>query len=405
MTPETESGIPADLRSALQSFPFRGAEGLHTPELGDLEKAYLSDCIDSGYVSSAGAYVDRFETELATFSGANFAVATSSGTTALHLALLALGVRPGEVVLVPAITFVATANAVAHCGGTPVALDVDPESMGLDPIALSRYLESETTSGPAGTRVHTLSGARVRAVIAVHVFGHPCNIVKIAEVCDGFGLLLLEDAAESLGSSVSGKHTGLFGSAGVFSFNGNKTITTGGGGCVVTNDPRLAETVRHLGTTARVPHLFEFDHDVVGYNYRMPNINAALGCAQLERLPGLLDAQRELYGSYAHHFSGVASVEVVSEPPNTHSNYWLQAIRLRNGGRQTRDEVLAYGADLGIPLRPLWNPIPLVEAYRGGPHQEIPVATALYDSILCLPSSPGLLRSSTTVIADSEQLS
>lgn len=402
MTPETETGIPADLRNALWGFPFREAEGLHTPELGDLEKAFLTDCIDSGYVSSTGAYVDRFESEVAAFSGANFAVATSSGTTALHLALLAAGVRPGDVVLVPAITFVATANAVAHCGGTPVALDVEPQSMGLDPIALKRYLGSETTIGPGAVRIHTSSGAVVRAVIAVHVFGHPCDIVSIAEVCDGFGVPLLEDAAESLGSFVGGTHTGLFGVAGVFSFNGNKTITTGGGGCVVTNDSRLAEKVRHLGTTARMPDPFEFDHDVVGYNYRMPNINAALGCAQLERLPGLLEGQKGLHESYVHHFSGVDSVEVVAEPPGRQSNYWLQAIRLRHGDRKTRDEVFTYGAGLGIPLRPLWKPIPLVEAYRGGLHEEIPVATAMYNSIVCLPSSPALLRALPTVVFDSE---
>lgn len=405
MSRETETPIPADLRSALESFPFVGAEGLHTPELGELEKAYLTDCIESGYVSSAGAYVDRFESELAAFCGANFAVATSSGTTALHLALLASGVGPGDIVLVPAITFVATANAVSHCGATPVALDVEKESMGLDPSALKEYLDSETTSGLGGNRVHTSSGATVRAVIAVHVFGHPCDIVRIAEVCEGLGVVLLEDAAESLGSFVGGLHTGLFGAAGVFSFNGNKTITTGGGGCVVTNDSRLAEKVRHLGTTARVPDPFEFDHDVVGYNYRMPNINAALGCAQMERLPALLGGQKELHRLYSDHFSDSDSVEIVSEPPNRQSNYWLQAIRLRNEGRQTRDEVLAFGAELGIPLRPLWKPIPFLEAYQGGRHQEIPVATGFYDSIVCLPSSPGLLRSSTTVLSDSERIS
>jgi perosamine synthetase len=398
VTSETTTDIPSDLRGAFEQFPFQGAEGLHIPELGDVEKAYLSDCIDSGFVSSVGAYVDRFESELASFAGAKFAVSTSSGTTALHLALLAAEVKPGDIVLVPAITFVATANAVAHCGAKAVALDVEEESMGLDPQGLSEFFDSQTTRGADGTRLHTDTGAVVRAVIAVHVLGHPCDIAAIAEVCERFGVLLLEDAAESMGSFVDGVHTGLFGFAGIFSFNGNKTITTGGGGCVVTNNPVVAERVRHLGTTARIPDPFEFDHDVVGFNYRMPNINAALGCAQLERLPGLLSAQKDLYEVYRRHFIEVESVEVVSQPEGRQSNYWLQAIRLRHGGREARDAVITLGAQLGIPLRPLWKPIPLVEAYRDGFHEEIPVATTIYDSVVCLPSSPAILRSSSSTL-------
>ena len=400
MTSRIKTEIPSDLRGALERFPFQGAEGLHTPELGDLEKAYLSDCIDTGFVSSVGEYVDRFESELASFAGARFAVATSSGTTALHLALLAAEVKPGDLVLVPAITFVATANAVAHCGAKAVALDVEEDSMGLDPKGLSEFFGSQTTRGPDGTRLHSATGAAVRAVIAVHVLGHPCDIVAIAEVCERFGVLLLEDAAESMGSFVDGVHTGLFGFAGIFSFNGNKTITTGGGGCVVTNNPVVAERVRHLGTTARIPHPFEFDHDVVGFNYRMPNLNAALGCAQLERLPALLSAQQEIYSSYLGHFGDVDSVEVVSQPQGRQSNYWLQAIRLRHGGREARDVVLSLGAELGIPLRPLWKPIPLVEAYRDGVHEDIPVATAIYDSVVCLPSSPAILRPASSTLPE-----
>ena len=402
MTLETKTEIPSDLRGAFEKFPFQGSEGLHTPELGDLEKTYLSDCIDSGFVSSVGAYVDRFESELASFSGASFAVATSSGTTALHVALLAAEVKPGDLVLVPAITFVATANAVAHCGAKAVALDVEEESMGLDPKGLSEFLESQTTPGPDGTRLHTVSGAAVRVAIAVHVLGHPCDIVAIAEVCERFGVLLLEDSAESMGSFVDGVHTGLFGFAGIFSFNGNKTITTGGGGCVVTNSPVVAQRVRHLATTARIPHPFEFDHDVVGFNYRMPNINAALGCAQLERLPGLLSAHKDIYEVYRRHFAEVESVEVVSQREGRRSNYWLQAIRLRRGGREARDAVISLGAQLGIPLRPLWKPIPLVEAYRDGLHKEIPVATAIYDSVVCLPSSPAILRATSSALAGAE---
>lgn len=393
MTSEKTRTIPSDLRNSLENFPFREVEGLHTPELGELEKSYLADCIDSGYVSSVGAYVDRFENKIAEFSGAQNVVATSSGTTALHLALLATGVQPGDTVIVPAITFVATANAVAHCGATVMALDVEGQSMGLDPRTLSQFLELETRSYADGTRVHTETGAVVRAVIAVHVLGHACDIEAIAAVCRGFGVTLLEDAAESMGSYFGNTHTGLFGSAGIFSFNGNKTITTGGGGCVVTNDNELAKRVRHLGTTARIPDPFEFDHDSVGYNYRMPNINAALGCAQMERLPDLLSGQKELHKVYAEHFECVESVDLITEPPGRRSNYWLQAIRLRQEGMDYRDALLAFGAKVGIPLRPLWKPIPLVKTYQGSGHNDVPVAKELYHSVVCLPSSPSLLRS------------
>ena len=399
----TDSGsgvFPEDLRAALESFPFQGAEGLHTPELGQLEKDYLTKCIDSGYVSSIGAYVERFESELAAFSGAQYAVATSSGTTALHLALLAVGVKPGDIVLLPALTFVATANAIAHCGATPVALDVEEASMGLDPEVLAEFFESETTEGPEGTRLHRASDTPIAAVIAVHVLGHPCDIVATSEVCAKFGVSLVEDAAESLGSYVAGTHTGLFGSVGVFSFNGNKTITTGGGGCVVTQDKSIADRVRHLGTTARIPDPFEFDHDVVGYNYRMPNLNAALGCAQLERLPELLEGQRKLHDLYAYHFSHVESATLLDEPEGRESNFWLQALKLRSGGLAAREAVLTYGEGRGIPLRPLWKPIPAVKAHQHGLHREIPVALALHESVVCLPSSPSLLRQSSLTLAE-----
>ena len=393
MRSEKTLNIPSDLRRSLETFPFSGMEGLHTPELGELEKAYLADCVESGFVSSVGAFVDRFESELAEFSGAQNVVATSSGTTALHLALLTTGVQPGDIVIVPAITFVATANAVAHCGATVVALDVEGQSMGLDPTILSQYLELETTSHADGTRVHTKSGAVVRAVMAVHVLGHPCDIEAIAGVCREFGVTLLEDAAESMGSYVGNTHTGLFGLAGIFSFNGNKTITTGGGGCVVTNDNEFAKRVRHLGTTARIPDPFEFDHDRVGYNYRMPNINAALGCAQMERLPGLLSGQKELVKVYVEHFGNVESVDVITEPAGRRSNYWVQAIRLKQEGKNSRDALLVLGAKLGIPLRPLWKPIPFVKAYQASGQNNVPVARELYESVVCLPSSPSLLRS------------
>jgi perosamine synthetase len=389
----TAHNISLELRSALNSLPFRHAEGLHTPELGELEKKYLNECIDSGYVSSVGAFVDEFENRICDFTGARFAVATSSGTTGLHLALMAAGVMNADLVVIPAITFVATANAVKHCGAEPWVLDVENSTMGLDPTLLSTFFSEETEVDSDGNRVHIKSGRRVAAVVAVHVLGHPCDIESIERICSESEVVLVEDAAESLGSLVGVRHTGRFGLCGVLSFNGNKTITTGGGGCVITDDENVAKIVRHLSTTARIPHPFEFDHDMVGYNYRMPNINAALGCAQMERLPGLISNQRALYDFYSTYFGGVSEVTVVAEPSGSSSNYWLQAFRLTSPSKSACDAILEFGQAIGLPLRPLWKPISLIQAYGVETRQTTPVALDLYHSVVCLPSSPSLFAS------------
>lgn len=395
MTKTNGPKVPEDLRSALLSFPFPLSEGLHTPELGNLEKSYLNACIDSGYVSAVGAFVDRFEQEVAEFTGAQHAVATASGTTGLHVALLALGVGPGDMVVIPAITFVATANAVRHCGAVPMVLDVEQSTIGLDPDALSNFFSEETKFSADGLVVHGESGLVVRAVIGVHVLGHSCQITRIAQQCREVGVPLLEDAAESLGSFFEGKHTGRFGIGGVLSFNGNKTITTGGGGCVITDDASFAHKIRHLATTARISHPYEFDHDVVGYNYRMPNINAALGCAQMERLDGAIARQRTLHGLYEEHFAEVETVSVISAPEGSDSNYWLQAIRLSDSSLATRNAVLDLAGSLQIPMRPLWKPIPMVQAYQQGLSQNTPIANVMYESVICLPSSPSLVPTKT----------
>ena len=389
------SKIPGDLYSALLSFPFRGSEGLHTPELGDLEKIYLGACIDSGYVSSVGAFVDRFEQEVSEFTGVEHAVATSSGTTGLHVALVALGVGPGDAVIIPAITFVATANAVRHCGAVPIVLDVENLTMGLDPDALYDFFSSETRSSGDGQIVHGETGLVVKAVIAVHVLGHSSQITRIAEHCAEMGVPLLEDSAESLGTFFEGRHTGRFGIAGVLSFNGNKTITTGGGGCVITDDASFANRLRHLATTGRISHPYEFDHDVVGYNYRMPNINAALGCAQMERLDGVIARQRTLHRHYEDHFADVDTASVISAPEGSDSNFWLQAIRLSNPSLETRNAVLELAVSLQIPMRPLWKPIPMVEAHQRGLSRNTLTARAMYESVICIPSSPSLVAPKT----------
>lgn len=385
--------VPTGLWSALDSLPFRHVDGLHTPELGELEKKYLNECIDSGYVSSVGAFVEEFEKRISDFTGARFAIATSSGTTGLHLALIAANVQRDDLVIIPAITFVATANAVEHCGAKPWVLDVEDSTLGLDPTLLSSFLIEETHVDGDGHRIHTKSGRRVAAVVAVHVLGHACNIESIERICLESQVVLVEDAAESLGSLVGDRHTGRFGLCGVLSFNGNKTITTGGGGCVITDDEDVATRVRHLSTTARIPHPYEFDHDMVGYNYRMPNINAALGCAQMDRLPGLITNQRALYKIYSAHFGVASGVSLLSERPGSFSSYWLQAFRLDSPNKDVCNAILDFGLEIGLPLRPLWKPITLLQAFSAQSHEETPVALDLYHSVVCLPSSPSLMAS------------
>jgi aminotransferase in exopolysaccharide biosynthesis len=302
--------------------------GLHEPVFGGNEKAYLAECIDSGFVSSVGAFVTRFEHELADYVGAPHAIAVVNGTSALHVALVALGIKPGDEVIVPALSFVATASAVALAGGIPHFVDVSTDTWGIDADLLRRHL-SDCLRSDGASYVNKNTGRPVTAIVPMHTLGHPFDGVGIRAVADEFGLAFLEDAAEALGSFSGEVHTGLAGHAAVFSFNGNKTITTGGGGAIVTTNPELAAKVKHLSTTAKVPHPFEFDHDAVAYNYRMPNINAALGVAQLEQLPQFVKNQRALHGTYQEALDGLELGTLRSDTPGTRSNYWLQALLLR----------------------------------------------------------------------------
>lgn len=391
MTQSLPIELPHDLKFALDTFPFVGAEGLHVPQLGEREKILLSECIDSGFVSSVGPFVDQFEDEICKYTGAKYAVAVSSGTTGLQISLRSVGVRQGDFVIIPAITFVATANAVSHCGAEPLVIDVEEVTMGLSAEHLARFFFEETSVSADGTRIHQETGKVIRAVVPVHILGHPCDIGALRDTCQEAGVALIEDAAEALGSFVGNQHSGRFGVAGVYSFNGNKTITTGGGGVIITDDPKFARRARHLSTTARISHDYEFDHDEAGFNYRMPNVNAALGCAQMERLTSLRDRQRSIFEIYKDHFSAVDSVNVVREPVGTTSNYWLQAITLSAPDIGIRDAALVYGRGRGIPLRPLWKPIPMVAAYRHLKHRDVPRAEAIYESVICLPSSAELI--------------
>lgn len=378
--------IVGDFISRIKSVSGPETGGLHEPQFSGNEKKYLAKCVDSGFVSSVGAFVNAFEASVRDFVGAKHAVAIVNGTAALHLALLSVGVRQGDEVIVPAMSFVATANAVSHTGATAHFVDVDQDSWGIDSDALRTYL-SKIGQMKDGRLHNSVTGRPIVAIVPMHTLGHPVDIVPLISVAQEYGLDVIEDAAESLGSFVGDRHTGLFGRLGVFSLNGNKTITTGGGGVIVTNEETLAKKVRHLSTTARSPHAFEFEHDEIGYNYRMPNINAALGLAQMEQLSDLIAAQRRLFELYSQSFAGSSLGEIRRELKGTVSNYWLQAISLANGYRDSKEELIRASLDSGISVRPLWRPLNSLRPYATHPSAETPVTDDLYRRVICLPSS------------------
>jgi perosamine synthetase len=358
---------------------------LHEPRFGAEESRAVQECLDSGWVSSAGPFVDRFEAAIAEFTGAPFAIAAVNGTAALHAALVLVGVAPGDEVLVPTLTFVATANAVSYCGAVPHLVDSNEDDLGIDAGRLADYLDAIAII--EGDRcVNRATGRTIRALVPMHTFGHPVAIDALLEIARRFRLALVEDAAESLGSWYQGRHTGRFGQYGVLSFNGNKTITTGGGGMLLTEEEGLARAARHLTTTAKRPHRWAFDHDRIGFNYRLPNINAALGCAQLSRLPELLARKRDLAARYADAFAG-SGIRFVAEPAQTKSNYWLNTILLPPGSEEQRNEVLAAANEAGIMTRPIWTPMHLLQIYRDCPRMNLPVAESLYRRAVNLPSS------------------
>lgn len=366
---------------------FQAPEGfvpLHTPYFGGNEKKYLLDTIDSTFVSSVGAYVNRFEEMMAEITGARYAVAMTNGTTALQLALLVAGVQPGDEVVTQPLTFVATANAIAHCSATPVFVDVDRDTMGLSPQALQAWLEANVLiEGKTARNKHT--GNRIAACVPMHTFGFPCRIDEIASICERYHIPLIEDAAESLGSYYKGQHTGTFGLLGTFSFNGNKTVTSGGGGAIVTNDEALAARAKHLSTTAKVAHPWEFAHDAVGYNYRMPNLNAALACAQLEQLPEILRNKRELAELYAGYFAQSGDMRFVTEQSDAQANYWLNCVVLP--GRAERDAFLKATNDGQVMTRPIWQLMNSLPMYAYCPCGDLTNAEWLADRVVNIPSS------------------
>jgi len=367
----------------------QGTIALHEPEFGGREWDYVKECIDTGWVSSVGSYVDRFERDLSAITGARHAVATANGTAALHICLLLAGVAAGDEVLMPALTFIATANAVSYAQATPHFVDSEERSLGVDARALDAYL-GEIAERRDGRTFNRRTGARMRALVVMHVFGHPCDLDALADVAARWGLVLIEDAAESLGASYKGRHTGNVGQLAALSFNGNKVVTTGGGGAVLSNDAALGRRAKHLTTTARVPHRWNFLHDEVGYNYRLPNLNAALGCAQLEQLASFVERKRRLAARYAEAFAGVPGVHVLREPPQTRGNYWLNALVLDEANAARRDDLLAALNDAGYMSRPLWTLMHQLPMYAACPRMPLPVAESLEARVVNLPSSARL---------------
>ncbi len=363
--------------------------GLHEPYFAGNEWLYLKECLDSTFVSSVGPFVDRFEAELAAYTGVKHVVAAVNGTAALHIALLLAGVHTGDEVLIPALTFVATANAVAYCGAIPHFVDSEERTLGLDAHALRDYLQ-HAAEIVGGQCINRATGRIIRAVVPMHTFGHAVDLDGVLAVARDFHLAVVEDATESLGTLYNGRHTGGFGLVGTLSFNGNKTITTGGGGAILTNDSALARQAKHLTTTAKRPHRWEYVHDMVGYNYRLPNLNAALGCAQLEQLPSFIEAKRRLFERYLEAFSPIPQTRIMAEPSGSRSNYWLQALLLDEAVAGQRVAILAATNDAGYMTRPAWTLMHRLPPYQAAPKMDLSGAESIERRLINLPSSAKL---------------
>lgn len=357
---------------------------LHEPRFLGNEKKYLNDCIDSTFVSSVGKYVDRFESEFASYVGAKFAIATVNGTSALHIALLVADVQKDDEVITQALTFVATCNAISYCNAKPIFVDVDLDTMGLSPDSLESFL-NDNCEIIDGKCINKTTKRTIKACVPMHTFGHPCKIDEIKNICDKWHITLVEDSAESLGSYYKNKHTGTFGKLGAFSFNGNKIITSGGGGVIVTDDEELAKKVKHLTTTAKIPHPYEYEHDSIGYNYRMPNLNASLLVAQLEQVDKFITSKRELSKKYEEFFSRYDNITFIKEPTNSKSNYWLQAVLLED--LTLRDQFLEFTNKNGIMTRPIWKLMSELEMFKDSQSDDLKNSKYLQDRVVNISSS------------------
>jgi perosamine synthetase len=356
---------------------------LHEPRFIGNEKKYLNECIDSTFVSSAGKFVDDFEVKIAKYTGAKYAVATSNGTSALHMSLILAGVDKDSEVISQPLTFVATCNAISYCNAKPIFVDVDKDTMGLSPSALRTFLENNTTIKNKKC-INNKTSKVIKACVPMHTYGHPCKIDQIKEICDEHYIFLIEDAAESVGTLYKNRHTGTFGQLGAMSFNGNKIITAGGGGCIVTDDKTLAEKAKHLTTTAKVPHKWDFNHDIIGYNYRMPNLNAALLVAQLEKLDDFIINKRNLANKYEVFFKSM-NYNFFKEPKDSKSNYWLNSIILEN--KNQLDKFLDETNSKGIMTRPVWTLMNKLPMFKGLQCSDLKNSNWLAERVANIPSS------------------
>ena len=359
---------------------------LHSPRFEGKEKEYLLDTIDSTFVSTVGAYVNQFEEKVSQYTGAKYAIATVNGTSALHAAMIVSGVKPNDEVITQSLTFVATCNAIRYCGAEPVFVDVDRTTLGMSPESLADFLDHYAEIREDGLCWNKISKRIIRACVPMHNLGHPVRIYKIRDLCEQYNIKLVEDAAESLGSSYDDTHTGLFGSLSAISFNGNKIITTGGGGMIITDDEIIAKQVKHITTTAKKQHPWLYIHDEIGFNYRMPNLNAALGCAQIEVLPDYVERKRMLATRYADWFSD-KEYEFIIEPNNARSNYWINSFLVNN--RKERDEVLKYTNHNKVMTRPVWTPMHTLEMFRGSLSVDLSNTEWLEERLVSIPSGVG----------------
>ncbi|WP_169084597.1 LegC family aminotransferase [Paenibacillus sp. PL91] len=359
---------------------------LHEPTFSETEVEYVSDCLRTGWVSSVGKYVDEFERRLAEYTGVRRAIAVVNGTAALHIALKVAGVQANEEVLMPALTFIATANAISYVQAIPHFIDVSEETLGIDPKKLEEHIR-EIGIIDKGQLINKVTGRVIRAVVPMHTFGHAVDLDPLIDICERYGLVLVEDAAESLGSYYKGKHTGGFGLVGALSFNGNKIMTTGGGGAILTNDEKLADYAKHITTTAKIPHRWEYRHDEIGYNYRMPNINAAIGCAQLEKMNHFIESKRLLTTRYQQLFKKIEGVQLLIEPSFGKSNYWLQTL-LIDENTHARDSILDILNGEGVMARPIWTPLDQLTPYADCPKADLSVTNLLNNRVINIPSTP-----------------
>ena len=380
------SDLANQVVAAIRSVNGEGPVALHEPRFNGNEWLYLKECLDSTFVSSVGKFVDRFEYDLVKFTGAKYAIAVVNGTAALHIALKLAGVQAGDEVLVPALTFIATTNAVTYCNATPHFVDSEMGTLGVDAVRLREYLITHTEQR-SGQCINKATGQVLRALVPMHTFGHPVDIDGLLAIAHDFNISLVEDAAESLGSYYHGQHTGTFGLLGTLSFNGNKTITTGGGGAILTSDTELARHAKHLTTTAKLPHAWEFRHDEVGYNYRLPNLNASLGCAQMEQLPAKLAAKRNLFMRYKAAFAKVPGIKLIAEPSQCQSNYWLQTLLLDVVNADQRDVILKATNDAGFMTRPSWTLMDELIPFERCPHMDLTTVRSLEPRLINIPSS------------------